>query len=427
MTYVALDEYVRRGGRLGFLITQAVFKTGGAEGFRRFQLPDDTPLAVVHVDDMSELKPFAGAANRTAIVVLQRDRENRYPVPYVFWRGRGHTVSIGEDLTLEEAAEITTRASFVAQPVDKFDLTSPWLTARRRVIGPLQRLLGASPYQARAGVCTWLNGVYWLEIVEERPDDLIVVTNLVGAGKKKIRSEQAAIEPGLVYPLLRARDVGRWEARPSASILLPHTRETSWRAIDESEVRTKYPKTYRYLAQFREELLRRSGYRLLRQGHPFYILGDVHTETFAPYKVVWSNIASELAAAVVGAQDGKTIVPQHIVTMVAFRVLEEAHFVCAMLNNVAANVALASYSQKGGKSFGTPHVLRNIAVPLYEKRDAQHKELARLSEDAHEATLAGDTARVKEIEDEIDQLAAELWGLTPHELSDIKRSLEELS
>jgi hypothetical protein len=33
---------------------------------------------------------------------------------------------------------------------------------------------------------------------------------------------------------------------------------------------------------------------------------------------------------------------------------------------------------------------------------------------------------VREIEEEMDELAAELWGLTPQEVADIKRSLEEL-
>ena len=38
----------------------------------------------------------------------------------------------------------------------------------------------------------------------------------------------------------------------------------------------------------------------------------------------------------------------------------------------------------------------------------------------------GDTARVREIEAEIDGLAAELWGLTEGELQEIRESLEEL-
>ena len=45
---------------------------------------------------------------------------------------------------------------------------------------------------------------------------------------------------------------------------------------------------------------------------------------------------------------------------------------------------------------------------------------------AHEATAAGDTAQAREIEAEIDRLAAGLWGLSKQELEDIQRSLEEL-
>jgi SAM-dependent methyltransferase len=427
MTYVALDKYAKAHGRLGFLITQTVFKTVGAEGFRRFQLPDGTALRVVHVDDLSELKPFPGAANRTAIMILQRNHETVYPVPYAYWRGKGRRVSMGGALTLEEASRITERVNFSAQPVDDASATSPWLTGRRGAIAALRQVLGPSEYRARAGACTWLNGVYWLEILDERPDGLIVVTNLPGSGRKRIEKQRAPIEPEVVYPLLRARDVARWKASPSKSILLPHTRETSWQAIPEPEMQTKYPNAYRYLAGFRDALLRRSGYRLLRQGHPFYILGDVHTETFARHKVVWARIAAQVRAAVTFAvESDKTPIPQETISFVGLDDLTEAHYVCAVVNSSPLNFAAQSYSQRGGKSFGSPHLLENLRVPRYERDNAVHVQLAGLSQAAHEATAAGDTARVKEIEEQIDQLAAELWGLTDKELADIERSLEEL-
>jgi SAM-dependent methyltransferase len=430
MAYVALDKYVKDGGRLGFLITQTVFKTGGAEGFRRFQLPDGTPLRVIHVDDMSQLKPFAGAANRTAAMVLERNRDNRYPVPYASWRGRGRTVGIREDLTLEEATQITRRANFVARPVDTIDLTSPWLTGRTQAVEALHRLLGPSHYGARAGVCTWFNAIYWVEVVAQRPDGLLVVHNVTNGAKRKVEPVQVPLEPGLLYPLLRGGDVNRWQARVSATIILPHTPETSWQALPEEELRLRYPRTYAYLARFREELLSRSGYQLLRKGHPFYILGDVHTHTFAPLKVVWPRIAAEINAAVSGVSsestDQKPVVPQETISFVPADQPEEAHYLCAVLNSSPFNFAAQSYSQRGGKSLGSPHLLENLRVPRFEQGNSVHLRLASLSQEAHEATTAGDQARVKEIEEEIDQLAAELWGLTPQELLDIKRSLEEL-
>ena len=42
------------------------------------------------------------------------------------------------------------------------------------------------------------------------------------------------------------------------------------------------------------------------------------------------------------------------------------------------------------------------------------------------AGVAGEAARVREIEAEIDRLAAKLWGLTEAELQEIQESLAEL-
>ena len=78
LTYVALNDYLKKDGRLGFVITQSVFKAaGGGQGFRRFQLVDSTPIKVVAVDDMVEIKPFEGASNRTAVFIVERGRQTK--------------------------------------------------------------------------------------------------------------------------------------------------------------------------------------------------------------------------------------------------------------------------------------------------------------------------------------------------------------
>ena len=70
--------------------------------------------------------------------------------------------------------------------------------------------------------------------------------------------------------------------------------------------------------------------------------------------------------------------------------------------------------------------VRALDIHRYDPDNFAHCQLAALSQQAHEATAAGDTARVGEIEAEIDRLAAELWGLTEEELREIRESLEEL-
>lgn len=434
MTYTAIDKYLKEKGKLGFLITQSVFKTaGGGQGFRGFQLGDGIPLSVVHIDDMSELKPFPGAANRTAIVVLEKGRATEYPVPYTYWRGekrgRGRRRTIPEDVTLEEATKMTERSNFVAEPVDDKDITSSWITGRPRALSAVRKVLGLSDYEARAGVCTWMNAVYWVQIIGQRPDGLIVVSNLLKGAKRKVEDVQTAIEPDLLYPLLRGRDVERWEAKPSAYIIVTHEPGMGLNAVPEDEMKVRYPKTYAYFKRFEEVLRSRSGYRrYFSEDDPFYSMFDVGDYTFAPYKVVWPWISKSLACAVVSSNNkGKIIVPEHNTSFIDFGNPEAAHFFCACFNASATSFAAISSYSGGGGGIASPNVVERIHVPSFDPANPIHQRLAALSKQAHRATAAGGKERLQEIEAEIDELAAELWGLARKELQGIRESLKELT
>jgi hypothetical protein len=433
MTYVAMDDYLRDGAKLGFLITQSVFKTSGAgQGFRRFVLGSGVPIAPLVVDDMSELKPFSGASNRTAILVLRRNHQTTYPVPYTYWRGEGRGRTIPEHLSWEEASDITRRLQFVAEPVDRSDPTSPWITGRRRALDGAKKVRGPSEYEAHAGAYTGgANAVYWMTLVQDRPDGLAVVRNIAEGARRKVPEVETAVEVELLYPLLRGRDVGRWQAAPSAYILMTKPQWCREKAIPEAEMRLRFPKAYSYLKRVRPVLEQRRDAVLIRSGEsiPFYSIGAVADYTFAPHKVVWRYIATDLMCAVVsrprhGVLGHGVVIPDHRLMTVQVRSADEAHYLCAVLNSSAARFVVRAYAI--GTQIST-HVLDHVAVANYQATEPRQRQLGRLSRQAHEATLAADTARVKEIEEEIDQLAAELWGLTPQELSDIKRSLEELS
>jgi hypothetical protein len=133
-TYACLDNYVKDNGRLGFIITQTLFKTKGAgDGFRRFRLGDGVPFQVLQVDDLSDFQPFEGATNRTAIVAFQKGRLTKYPVPYLYWRKKaGESISIDDDLN-EVLGKIEAK-QWKAQPINPNEPTSPWLTARPKAL-----------------------------------------------------------------------------------------------------------------------------------------------------------------------------------------------------------------------------------------------------------------------------------------------------
>ena len=429
MLYAAMDSYLREGGKLGFVITETVFKTKGAgDGFRRFRLGEGAHLKVLSAQDLVELQPFEGASNRTATVVFQKGQPTEYPASYTLWRktlpGR-----IAMDCTLEEVEERTKRMALSARPVNAAEPTSPWLTASPATLAALQKAVGPSPYQAHAGACTWANGVYWLRVLERRPDGLLLVENLHDVGKIKVKKVQALIEPDFVYPLLRGRDVGRWRAEPSAYILMVQdpVKRTGY---DESWLKVTYHHTYAYLKEFEDVLRQRSGYRKYFDPakDPFYSMYDVAEYTFAPYKVVWPWIATGVRAAVSSQSNGKVTVPEHNTSFTSFADGTEAYYFCALLGSAPASILIRSRTPGGGGGLASPTILEHVAIPRFDPAKSLHRSLSTLSQRAHQLAALGKEgeAELRRVEEEIDRLAARLWGITQEELEEIGRALAEL-
>jgi len=432
MLYASMDNYLRDGGKLGFVITQTVFKTKGAgDGFRRFQLGKEGPrLKVLSVHDLVELQPFEGATNRTAAVTLQKGEPTEYPAGYTLWR-KAKPGRIGMDLSLGEVEERTTRRLLSARLVNEAELTSPWLTASSAALAALQKAVGPSAYRAHAGACTWINGVYWLRIVDRRPDGLLLVENLHDVGKAEVKQVQALVEPDLVYPLLRGRDVTRWRAQPSAHILMVQD-PVKRSGYDESWLKVTCPRTHAYLKQFEDVLRQRSGYRKYFDPvkDPFYSMYDVADYTFAPYKVMWPEVGHTVrAGAAVVEEDcllgARSLIPDHTLIMVPVGTAEEACYLAALLNSSPSTVVVQGYVSL----HPSPHVLQHVAIPKFDPFSPLHQSLASLSQRAHQLAVSGKEgeAELGGVEEEIDRLAAQLWGITDEELAEIRRALAELA
>ena len=400
---------------------------------------------MVHVDDMVSLNPFEGASNRTAVMVLEKGKSTQYPVPYTVWRKivgptRRSPLRFTYDSTLDEVMAATRRMNFYAEPVDLQDPTSPWLTARPKALQAIRKVLGgkgesaARPYQAHAGAYTGgANAVYWVEPVLKRPEGLVVVRNLTEGAKIQVDEVTEPLEPDLLYPLLRGRDVRRWRAEPSALILITHEPGMRLRAIPEKDLQTRYPRTYGYLKRFEPVLRQRAAFKRyftrperggrVTETGPFYSMFDVGDYTFAPWKVVWREVAHTLDASVALPHDGKPTVPDHTLILVECSGEEEANYLCAAVNSSPARLAVQAYIVL----HPDPHILEHIRIPRYNPQDAVHRRLAELSQAAHQAARREDAAELARLEAEIDRQAAQVWGLSQEELCEIQRSLRELA
>lgn len=306
-TYAAADYYLNRGGILGFVITQEVFKSKGAgEGFRRFELMDSGISLKVHMmEDLVDLKPFQ-AANKTTIFLLEKGRPTTYPVPVVEWKRKPGVGRILPEWSLSEVLSKTERRVMQAVPVDPEKPVSSWQTAPQRELRALEKLKGVNPYQARLGARVEPYGVFWLHLKEVRPDGLLVVANQHDRGKREIPPVQTAIESALVYPAVSGGEIVPFGVKDPFYILISQDSETR-APYSEDWMLDHVPLTYAYLKQFKEILLSR-GSKVVRQfaeKTEFYAMYGIGDYSFAKYRVVWKRMASKMSAVVLSTVRNK--------------------------------------------------------------------------------------------------------------------------
>ncbi len=392
-TYAAADRYLKPGGRLAFVITQEVFKSKGAgEGFRRFRLgAQGEPLQVQAVHDFTALRPFPGASNKTAAVILTKGRPTSYAVPYFVW-------------TRNQAGRLQSER-LAAEPLG--GPHGPWQTLAAGASG-LKSLAGANPYKAVLGANANPYGVFWVEVKSAAEGGLAVVRNLPEFGKTALPAVEAAIEAELLFPALRGADVHRWSVRPRVHVLMvqdPATRA----GFPESVLAERWPAAGAYLGRFRGALLERALYRKYHQDarRPYYSQFNVGPEMAAPFKVVWRRMARDLTAAVVSEWEGplgrKRIVPLETTAFIGVRAEDEAHYLCALLNSGPVQAFVKSFSA-AGRGFGTPSAIGQIAMPRFDPSDARHRALAEASRQLHAGACAAAEAS-------LDRAARLLWGL----------------
>jgi SAM-dependent methyltransferase len=427
MLYVAADKYLKPKGKLGFVITQTIFKTeGGGAGFRRLKLGDGDPLRVIQVDDFSDIQCFEGAVNRTSVVIIQKGEAMRFPLhAYNFWRKRKAGANVATEADHAEAMGILTYSQWSARPIQTDNPTSPWITGRRGAIAHIGNAVGEAAYRGREGCNTLgLNGVFWIQTLTERKDGFLVVSNLHDCGKIKVKNVNMAIEPDFVFPLLRGRDVKRWKALPTYQVIVPQDPTAPAKGFAEAEMQSRFPKTYDYFKQFEELLRKRKVFKLFFDVNtaPFYSVYAIGPYTFSPFKVVWREVSNSLDAAVCGTHDSRIAVPDHTLVYIASQSEEEAHYLCALLNSSPANFIVRGYVAL----HPSPHIMKYIRIPKFNPKDKVHENLAESSAACHAAAPSATDAELTALETANDELAARLWNLSAVELKDIRESLRDM-
>jgi len=412
--YASSDYYLKDGAKLGFLITQSVFKSkGAADGFRKFRLGEKKYLKVLKVHDLVSIQPFEGATNKTAAIIIKKGEKTDYPLPYILWSKKKGVGRITVDKALDEVLPVLQKKRGSAKPIGSD--VGPWQTYYGKS-REFEKIEGKTTYKAMLGANPDPYGVFLIEIKQVLSDTNVIIRNLTEKGRQTIKAVEERIEPDLVYPAIRGKDIQRWGAETRTYMLLVQDPETR-RGYAEDFLKSKYPRTYSYLLQFKDILLKRPLYKKFHADvkAPFYSQFNISKETFYLYKVIWKAIAEDIFASVISEIKTdigfKKLIPIQTVAFFYTNSEPEAHYLCAIINSKPVREFIKSYSPATGGRLGTPSVMEHIGIPKFDPKNPLHQKLSEISKKCHQLKLEGKEKEIEKLEKENDELVKKLFNL----------------
>ena len=412
--YASSDYYLKDGAKLGFLITQEVFKSKGAgEGFRRFQLGDRSYLKILKAHDLVSIQPFEGATNKTAAIILKKGEKTEYPVAYTVWTKKKGVGRIATDKLLDEVLTLLNRKKLIAKPIRTN--VGAWQTIETNEEG-LLAIEGQNFYKARAGAWADPYGIFWLELKQVLSDGNLLVSNMSERGRTKIKKIEEKIESDLVYPAIQGPNIKRWGIDSNFFVLLVNDKDNPMRGYDESRMRSDWPLTFSYLTKFREELLSRTSYKKfhLKSEAPFYSQYNIGNYTFSRYKVVWKRMTTDIVATVISEIKTpfgyKSIISLDTTVIFPVENEAEAHYLCAIINSNPVRDFIKSFSS-AGRGFGTPSVMEHVGIPKFDPKNSLHQKLAEISQKCHQLKLEDKEKEIEKLEKDDDELVKKLFNI----------------
>jgi hypothetical protein len=266
---------LRPGGRLGFIVPHKFFNSKYGAPLRTLITSGRHLAGVVHFGDQ---QVFEGATTYTCLLSLTESASPEFTFQKVEnldrWRLKGE----GDSATL---------------PADKLGAAEWNLTLGRGVT--LREKLDA--IRPRLGEITNLF------VGLQTSDDPIYVFKDSVRGKGKLTSVRPKLSQGeveleteLLRPVIRrVGGIGRFWGHPTAVVLFPYRKvDGRYELIPEPILRSRFPKTWAYLLQFRSRLARREGGRF--SGPDWYRIYPKNLDAWEQPKVLLPYMIERLTA-----------------------------------------------------------------------------------------------------------------------------------
>lgn len=430
VTYVAVDKYLKDGGNMVFLLPASFLKsTKGGEGFRKFSITrfgQNIPFQILAVDDFSGVKLFTIP---TVAVKIKKGTRMTYPMDkYRMWFQVGRKTTIDSHAKWDDVQKKLDSKTISAQPVSANDLQSSWLTMGNMEFA--NKVLDSTKhrfYSGRKGIePAGAKGIYLLKKPIKCRDGLLFIENCIERQRRadflKKGVHKGKVEEDYIYPMLGGRNIEKWRIKSNEFMIVPHTLQHKY-GIPVDELECNAPNTADWLNYYHDELLasrKQNGKFFNPITQPYYRLDNVGEYTYAPYKVLWKEQTGSMSAVVVGSyyesipnadtelfSKDKIIVVDSKVLMLALDNIDEAYYVCGILNSKDVVNVIDSYAISTNRGVD---VLKYLAIPKFDSENTLHLRISSLSHDIHELMKEyADNSIISSFENDLNNSVIDLF------------------
>jgi hypothetical protein len=414
--HLALNRYLKPGGKCAFLLTSSLIRLLHSGGWRREMLD----LEMERIVDMTLITDIHEGATCWSFipVVVNKETPRECELIYKFiWKAE--TKGGRRKRDPEEAPTLLERSWKVPKkklPLDLNDSKSPWFVADPITIEIFRRMQRAHPrlgdtYRISMGIKTSANDYYALKNVQSS-GDFVVAENLKG--------QRVTIEKELVYPVCKGKHLRAWTFGYT-HFIIPH-RATDWKPITKSVLRKRYPEAFEYFEKKQDRLMRRTDY----SKGPFYMIFRISKEKAASWRVAYAYTGVQLEACVIPERIyspalglEKELIVEETAYFVATANAMEAFYVAGFLNSLP----LRAYVQSFAKPKGFPYFgfyqwnIGILPLPRFDKSNPLHVEIAEISKEVHEDV---------HLSTELNEKVSKIYHITDQDLKSLKTTFAML-
>lgn len=395
---------LRDGGTLGMVLPAKLIRSLAPGGARALLLSD---ARITSIDDHSlDQRAVFEADAFTAVLVAQRTGDSGAA-------GAAPTPDVSVRMTRGEGQEIRFRAAHADLPLRPHDPRSPWLLAPPACAGAFRAMqaagpaLGASGLAVRRGAMTGANDIMVVQDVEPKLGDLAHIRT-EGYHRRTASDRRrfaAYVEASALRPVIRGADVQPWRTATQRHVL--------WTPRNDDPRASPPRRLTSYLSRHAGAL-----------NQPASRLGVLQrlSSGMYGYKVVWSDLASDLRAAAVPASIRTVtgmdapVVPMNTVYFIATPCDRVAHLLAGYLNSLPVRTFARAIAERA-KDAHFRFFAWTIAVlplPCGWQDGASAERVVGISRDAHRTRAIEPHVQV-----ELDALIGGAYGLDAEEMESI--------